>query len=145
MDGEKGITAVEVILTLSLWTIIMILLFNILFFITRGYAINVKGMDAQYSARMVAFNINRDIRSATQIELVGDEKIIIRGDETSVSYYQENGIVYRHGKAKIPIAEKVIILRFNCQHNVIHYSVITGEDDYRYDLTVACSPRALLP
>ncbi|HPF44489.1 MAG TPA: hypothetical protein PKV15_07295 [Syntrophomonadaceae bacterium] len=144
MDGEKGITAVEVILTLSLWTIIMILLFNILFFITRGYAINVKGMDAQYSARMVVFNINRDIRSATQIELVGDEKIIIRGEE-NISYYQENGIVYRHGKAKIPIAEKVIVLSFSCQNNVIHYSVITGEDDYRYDLKVACSPRALLP
>lgn len=144
MDGEKGMTAVEIIITLSLWTIILTLLLTILFLVVRGYGSNTDAMNAQYSARMVAFNLNKDIRSARQIELTDPEKIIIRGDDTSVSYYMEDGIVYRHSKAKTPIAEKVLDLHFSGQDNVIHYSLITGEADYAYNLEMTCSSRISL-
>lgn len=144
MDGEKGMTAVEVLLTLALWVIIMALLLAILFFMARGYEASARGLDAQYSARMVVFNINRDIRQTETIELIGNEKIICRGKGTSVSYYMEKGIVYRHGQAKIPIAEKVLNLRFDCRDQLIYYSVATGDTDHQYNLEIVCCPRRLL-
>ncbi|NLF45023.1 MAG: hypothetical protein GX581_03005 [Syntrophomonadaceae bacterium] len=144
MDGEKGMTAVEVLLTLALWVIIMALLLAILFFMARGYEASARGLDAQYSARMVVFNINRDIRKTETIELIGNEKIICRDKDTSVSYYMEKGIVYRHGKAKIPIAEKVLNLRFDCRDQLIYYSVATGDTDHQYNLEIVCCPRRLL-
>lgn len=144
MDGEKGMTAVEVLLTLTLWVIIMALLLAILFFMARGYETSARGLDAQYSARMVVFNINRDIRQTETIEIIGDEKIICRGKDTSVSYYMERGIVYRHGKAKIPIAEKVLNLHFDCRDQLIYYSVATGDTDHQYNLEIVCCPRRLL-
>lgn len=147
MDGENenGMTAMEVILTLGMWVIIMALLLAILFFLARSYECNARGMDAQYSARMVMFNLNRDIRSNERVEIIGDEKIIITGNGASVSYYMEKGIVYRHGKAKIPIAEKVMDLHFDCQDQIVYYAVKTGDADHCYSLETACSPRISLP
>ncbi len=145
MAGNKGMTAVEIIIALALWSIIITLLFTIFSFIARAYENNTNGMDAQYNARMIIFNINKDIRSAKQIEVIGDEKIIITGEDTSVSYYQENGTAYRHGKTKIPIAEKVVDLSFSRQDNLITCSVTTGLVNYEYNVEMSCSPRAVIP
>lgn len=145
MSGNKGMTVVEVLLALALSAVVISLLFMIFSLFTRAYENNINGMDAQYSARMVVFNINKDIRSAKQIELIGDEKIIITVEEEPLSYYLEKGTVYRHSRAKIPIAEKVVALSFNRQDSLINYSVTTGLLGYEYELDVTCGPRAVSP
>lgn len=143
MISEKGMTIMEVLLALALSSIIISLLFMIFSLFTDAYKNSINAMDAQYSARMVIFNISRDIRSAYQIELAGDEKIIITGKSKTVSYYMENEVVYHHeNKTKIPIAEKVGRLTFSQQGLVITITVAAGAPGHEYCLNAACLPRA---
>lgn len=145
MNFERGITAIEVILALGLFTVVCGLLFTLLFYIAYSYKYNSAGMDAQYNARMVIYNINRDIRSASQIEMIDEHKIIIKSGNERFSYYLDKGTVYRHAKAKIPIAEKVLDLRFYQEGSLVIYSIVTGSDDYTYDLEMACYCRVISP
>lgn len=145
MNGNRGMTVIEVLMALGLSAIIISLLFMIFSLFTRAYESNIKGMDAQYSARMVVFNINKDIRCAKQIELIGEEKIIITRESEILSYYLEKGTVYRHSTVKIPIAEKVIALSFRTEESLINYSVTTGLVSNEYHLNATCGPRVVSP
>jgi prepilin-type N-terminal cleavage/methylation domain-containing protein len=143
MLNNKGMTAVEVLLALALSSIIISLLFMIFFLFTNVYKTSITAIDAQYNARMVATNINKDIRSAKQITLDGDRKIVITSETETISYYLERETVYRHGKVKIPIAEKVVALNFNQQENLISFSVTTGLIGNEYTLNAVCSNRII--
>ena len=145
MNGNKGMTVVEVLMALGLSAIVISLLFMIFSLFTHAYESNIKAMDAQYSARMVVFNINKDIRCAKQIELIGEEKLIITRENEVLSYYLEQGTVYRHSRIKTPIAEKVLTLNFRKKESLINYSLTTGLVGNEYDLDVTCGPRAVSP
>ncbi|NLB53321.1 MAG: prepilin-type N-terminal cleavage/methylation domain-containing protein [Syntrophomonadaceae bacterium] len=143
MLNNKGMTAVEVLLALALSSIIISLLFMIFYLFTNAYKINITAIDAQYNARMVATNINKDIRSAKQIALIGDRRIVITGETEKISYYLERDTVYRHSETKIPIAEKVAALSFNQQENLISFSVTSGLIGNKYTLNAVCSNRII--
>lgn len=145
MLGKKGMTVVEVLLALTLSVVVISLLFMMFSLFNNAYESNINGMDAQYSARMVVFNINKDIRSAKQVKIDSDQKIIITSENETIAYYLEKGTVYRHSKAKIPIAEKVVALNFNGQDSLVNYAITTGMAGYEYDLEVTCAPRVTSP
>lgn len=145
MKYNRGMTVIEVLLALALSAVIISLIYMILSLFIRTYQNNINSMDAHYSARMIAFHLNKDIRSSKQIELDGNERIIITMEDGILSYYMEDGTVYRHSRVKIPIAEKVFSLHFDQYDDLINYSVITGTNDSNFTLDVTCGSRTVFP
>lgn len=145
--SEAGFTMMEVIVSLALATIITTVLMTIYFMAYRAFQYQMAFTDIQYAERAAMQMIIEDVMAAQQVEYLDDgNKMRLQIDNNYVSYYLQNNTVYRHGGAKMPVANCISSLSFQADSRPgwtnICMEAQQGEDPNR--ISCAVMPRMMI-
>lgn len=128
---ERAYTMIEFIISIALVSLLSIAFYSVYYFMHLSYEKHQILSDLQYSARMGMDMISKDVKTASQVQILeaGKKLKIINSKDQIISYYMENKQLYRHGKSKVPIAE-----------NITGFEVLeTGETTW--EVIITCSYR----
>ncbi|NLG32721.1 MAG: hypothetical protein GX550_04300 [Syntrophomonadaceae bacterium] len=113
-NGTIGLTMVELLLSLGLFSIslpVLLLIFSTAHQLYEGYQAR---MDSQYSCRCALYWIMEDFRTGKDFEVLENgSRLRIVNDKESILYYVENNNLFRHSTTKMPVAE--LISQISCQ------------------------------
>jgi type II secretory pathway pseudopilin PulG len=115
---QAGFTMVEVIVSLALVMVVSAALMTIYFTTYKVFQYQLAFTDKQYAERAAMQMIIEDVMVARQVEYLDDgQKLRLQIDDGYVSYYLQNQTVYRHGEAKMPVANYISSLSFETDSN----------------------------
>lgn len=112
-NGGAGFTVIEIIVALGLSAIVIAALMTVYFSACKIFQCQLAFTDIQYAERAAMQMIIEDVMSAQEVECLDDSrKLRLLIDDGYVSYYLQNQTVYRHGAAKMPVANYISSLSF---------------------------------
>ncbi len=103
----KGFTLIELILSLGLLSFVFITAFTLYSAGQKAYERENDRLFAQQNARQAFLWLSTSVKQAKSVEIISENKIkIITSGREVVTYYLENGVLYRKKNTGInPIAE----------------------------------------
>lgn len=106
-ENIKGFTLIELILSLTLLSLVLITAFSLYTVGQRAYERENDRLFAQQNARQAFLWLSTSVKQAKSVEIISDDEIkTITGGKEVVTYYLENGVLYRKKNTGInPIAE----------------------------------------
>ncbi|HHY70203.1 MAG TPA: prepilin-type cleavage/methylation domain-containing protein [Thermoanaerobacterales bacterium] len=121
----KGFTLIELILSLGLLSLVLITAFTLYSAGRKAYERENYELFVQQNARQAFLWLSTSVRQAKSVEIISENKIkTITGNREVITYYFENGVLYRRKNTGTnPIAE-LSQLRFT-QPSGKHYVEIS--------------------
>lgn len=111
LKNRNGVTLVELLVVLGIIGIVAIIAFSIYLFSARTYAKGTDQSSAQFDVRMTADYITREVRYATEVEILNgaaDVPAIITSDDIYIFAGTANGnIIYRDSSGSRTIAGEI--------------------------------------
>lgn len=113
IEGTQGFTLIELVLSLGLLSLILTTAFTIYSAGQKAYERENDMLFAEQNARQAFLWLSTSVKQAKSVELISKNKIkTITGHREVITYYFDNGVLYREKNTGInPIAE-LSCLRF---------------------------------
>jgi hypothetical protein len=112
-NSETGYIVTEIIAALGLSSIIIAVLMTVYFSTYKLFQNQLAITDIQFAERSAMQMIIEDIMMAQEVQCLDEgRKLRLLTDDGYVSYYLQNETVYRHGAAKMPVANYISRLTF---------------------------------
>lgn len=142
--GEKGYILAEIIVALSLGIIVIAALMTTYCGAYRVFQHQLVSTDLQYAARAAMQMIIEDIITAQEVSPMEEGKKL-RLDDGNITYYRQDRTLYRHGKAKMPVANDINSVAFYSDlrpgYTIIYIEAGRGTEVYR--CTSSACPRVM--
>ncbi|HWQ76421.1 MAG TPA: type II secretion system protein [Syntrophomonas sp.] len=143
--GEKGYILAEIIVALSLATIVAAALMTTYCSAYRVFQHQLVATDLQYAARAAMQMIIEDIITAQEVTPMEEGKKLRLDDGDITYYYRQDRTLYRHGKAKMPVANDINSVSFYSDsrpgYTIIYIEAGRGTEVYR--CTSSACPRVM--
>jgi len=112
-NSGAGFMVIEIVVALGLSAIVIAALMSAYFSAYKIFECQLAFTDIQYAERAAMQMIIEDVMSAREVEHPYESRTLrLLIDDGYVSYYLQNQTVYRHGAAKMPVANHISSLSF---------------------------------
>lgn len=116
LQEQQGYLAVEYVISLSLMITVVLTLFAMVNTAGMAAVSDELAAELHYSARSALLLIKSDVLGAQNLQVFNGGHLLrvetVAGE--AVAYYVENHQLYRHGSAKLPVAEHAAAVSFRC-------------------------------
>lgn len=146
-NRKAGFILLENIIALGLSAVISASLFSIYFCACNVFEYQLTFTDVHYAERAAMQMIIEDLMAAREVEYLDEGRklrLLIGG--AHVSYYLQNQTVYRHGAAKMPVANDIGSISFQADKRPGYTIIHIGSSRNNNEKQLVCSaiPRLLV-
>ncbi len=146
LQGETGLSLLEVIVSLSLFSLFLFALLTFYSLGFRSYQQGAAQADVQQNARIALYNMDRSFRVADRFAIQDGGSSIefyFPGSSRKYAYRVRYGeLEYLIGTSVTKVASHITSVAFSCTPGgVVHFSVTAEAHGRKYVLSSAVKPR----
>lgn len=135
MKDQKGVTLVELLVTLAITSIVLVSLFQIIRFSMNGYRRQTSTVNLQMDARTFLSGLSSDVRRSDRVYITGDTLFVERGGQGH-AYELEGHQVKRNGSV---VLENVTMFQKTIAHGVLEVTIETMDNVQSNALSIKLS------
>lgn len=135
MKDQKGVTLVELLVTLAITSIVLVSLFQITRYSMNGYRRQTSTVNLQMDARTFLSGLSSDVRRSDRVYITGDTLFVERGGQGH-AYEFEGQQVKRNGSV---VLENVTMFQKTIVQGVLEVTIETIDNDQSNALSIKLS------
>lgn len=141
-ESDRGMTLVEVLASISIFTLVLGSLFSLYFYALHSYQTSSVRLDLQQNVRLAGDFLTRELRHAVELQLTDKGELSYRLPDDAFCYRirqknEEIVLLINNTETKIAYNIKILGLTWDDNKKTLHYKIGGDADGQSYSLRSA--------